>query len=985
VASEITQPVRIDDKQANEALKRLAGRADEADDAFDKLAKQTPRLRDEFGRFISKAKLAEMGLDGLTGSSSKLGDGLGRVIPKGKATEGALGGVEGAAKKANKEARLLAFEIEKLNKRANFDRLRASSEEYAKAAKNARKASDELKKSIDGTASKTAASGVEQLAASTGKSKLAMAGLAGAVALGANALIDLGGRALGAAQSLGAMVLEGEKVKGVIAGFKAIGGTNKDLEELRQATSGLVSDGDLARIANQARLFNIPPDQIANLTKLAVGAGTLMGMDTAKAAEDIFTGIARGSVMIIDNLGISLGKLGKVNADFAKSVGKAASDLTQEEKQMALIQATIAGGQRQIAAAEIGGFGASEAAVGFENLTQKLQMMAAEIFNTSGISKLLVEGFQKVGEFATANSGTIRKMMDAGVELGKTVGALLLPNLMEMVPVIEAATTIFGEIVSPIQFAAAALGKLSTVATVLAGGGLKLLADGLKLIKGENGPVLTTTKALAPVMREAEAAIKAKAKEDKEAAEAAKEHSKAVEAQISGAELATKLAGAQAEAEAVLAKSTLNTAEEFKAFTDAQAKMFADTTTGEERADALADSIKALGGSLDDQMATLDQYTRSQNSMAQKIAEIDARLLKEHGVVGQTELLFNDLTIALERQHAIRKAMNLTEAQAEELSGRRVENLIEETAAQKAITAAILKKSAEEDNAAARKKRRGARRKAAEAKKKEAQALAEAERAGRIALMTEIEQTAVGINERYNKMIFDLKGQNAALATELARQRDVDLASLAIERGVTASEEAAKIAAERAEAAKRVIGSIGDAYALAAEKIEAFQDRLADKDAEAAASMAENWQGAAAVVGTSFVNTFNTMAQTEGSHRERMAKGMGSLFGELSTAFMAWAVAEGNLLSGNPFAAAIAAAALGSVAAAISAFGARKPPTSGGGGAASRRALDREQDREEVKPQTVIFNYGFQAPQEVEQEVARAQNRASRRSPRRAA
>lgn len=110
-----------------------------------------------------------------------------------------------------------------------------------------------------------------------------------------------------------------------------------------------------------------------------------------------------------------------------------------------------------------------------------------------------------------------------------------------------------------------------------------------------------------------------------------------------------------------------------------------------------------------------------------------------------------------------------------------------------------------------------------------------------------------------------------------------------------------------------------------------------------------------------FTGAFDTIINGSGSFRDRMMGVLGELWGMLSTAFMAWATAEGSLLAGNPFGAMAAAIALGAVASAISAIGNRG---SGGGGGSSRQtgssiqsALERQRARDEESQSTDVRVY----------------------------
>jgi hypothetical protein len=68
--------------------------------------------------------------------------------------------------------------------------------------------------------------------------------------------------------------------------------------------------------------------------------------------ESIALGIKRASPMILDNLGLTI-KIGDANETMAEQLGKSVEELTAEEKQMALLNATLEAGDKLIA--QVGG------------------------------------------------------------------------------------------------------------------------------------------------------------------------------------------------------------------------------------------------------------------------------------------------------------------------------------------------------------------------------------------------------------------------------------------------------------------------------------------------------------------------------------------------------------------------------------------------------------------------------------------------------
>lgn len=161
----------------------------------------------------------------------------------------------------------------------------------------------------------------------------------------------------------------------------------------------------------------------------------------------------------------------------------------------------------------------------------------------------------------------------------------------------------------------------------------------------------------------------------------------------------------------------------------------------------------------------------------------------------------------------------------------------------------------------------------------------------------------------------------------------------------------------------------------------AYRERAQEEQNQAEADaqkhteqMAKLFQG----MGSSIGDTFMAIAAGGADMREQTFKLMGSLFAQLSTAFLAWASAESSLLMGNPFGAAAAAIALGVVGSAISSFGSRGKGgggASGGTAAMSRQSLERKRDDKDKEPGVVIYNYGFSTPDQIARSVTRGDMR----------
>mgnify|MGYP000870060935 CR=1 FL=1 len=151
----------------------------------------------------------------------------------------------------------------------------------------------------------------------------------------------------------GAAVIQTEK--GFASMLATIGEGPEILNKWRDAVDGTISDLDIMSgyltttaglSENVTRSFT---DNNVALLQIAKAAATLNPQlgDTAYMYQSITLGLKRLQPKIIDNLGLQV-KVSEANEKLAKTLGKSADQLTAEEQQMALLNATLEAGDRLI-------------------------------------------------------------------------------------------------------------------------------------------------------------------------------------------------------------------------------------------------------------------------------------------------------------------------------------------------------------------------------------------------------------------------------------------------------------------------------------------------------------------------------------------------------------------------------------------------------------------------------------------------------------
>ena len=114
------------------------------------------------------------------------------------------------------------------------------------------------------------------------------------------------------------------------------------INEMQRATKGTVRELDLLQQANNALLLGLPVTEqdMGLLASAGRRLGKAMGVDAKMGLESLVVGIGRQSKLWLDNLGIII-DTNKAYKDYAISLGKQASALTDAEKKLAFYGATM--------------------------------------------------------------------------------------------------------------------------------------------------------------------------------------------------------------------------------------------------------------------------------------------------------------------------------------------------------------------------------------------------------------------------------------------------------------------------------------------------------------------------------------------------------------------------------------------------------------------------------------------------------------------
>lgn len=216
---------------------------------------------------------------------------------------------------------------------------------------------------------------------------------------------------------------EADLVRQRFDGLAAAAGTTGQalLDALRVASGGEISDLNLQLAANRAQLLGVADSaqEFATLMSIARDRAQQMGISTSQAFNDLVTGLGRGSALILDNLGITV-SVTEANEAYAASIGKTVSQLSEEEKKIALINAVLVQGQASLTAT--GGAIDSDAAA-FQRLGAQGENAANQI--GLAISNVIVPGVKLLGDALAQVGQGFEVLNTLDTRINQTSGALI--------------------------------------------------------------------------------------------------------------------------------------------------------------------------------------------------------------------------------------------------------------------------------------------------------------------------------------------------------------------------------------------------------------------------------------------------------------------------------------------------------------------------------------------------------------------------------
>jgi len=128
-------------------------------------------------------------------------------------------------------------------------------------------------------------------------------------------------------------------------------GTSGDeiVDAIQSASSFTIDRMTAMQAANRAMLLDVAqtPEVFERLTRVAVRLGQAMGLDATQSINDFVTAAGRQSIMIADNLGLTV-KIGEATENYAAELGIAVDELTDAQKKQAFLNEMLNQGEIRV-------------------------------------------------------------------------------------------------------------------------------------------------------------------------------------------------------------------------------------------------------------------------------------------------------------------------------------------------------------------------------------------------------------------------------------------------------------------------------------------------------------------------------------------------------------------------------------------------------------------------------------------------------------
>jgi hypothetical protein len=191
------------------------------------------------------------------------------------------------------------------------------------------------------------------------------------------------------------IMIRGMEQLGAASGSSLVGMT----KSFELATDGMVSFREAAEAVTKATTSGMGQDQVMDIAKVAKGASQALGLNMGDAVSRLTRGITKLEPELLDELGIFT-KLDKAVTDYARSVGKSESQLTDFERRQAFANAVLKEGKDKFAEIAQEGNPYDKLLATLKNTAQNILSVVNTVVGP--IAKLLADNTALIGIAITA-------------------------------------------------------------------------------------------------------------------------------------------------------------------------------------------------------------------------------------------------------------------------------------------------------------------------------------------------------------------------------------------------------------------------------------------------------------------------------------------------------------------------------------------------------------------------------------------------------
>jgi hypothetical protein len=121
---------------------------------------------------------------------------------------------------------------------------------------------------------------------------------------------------------------------------KDIEGVDELLQRVQSSSAGMFREADVTKAIAEFKQFQIPIEEMDRVLAAVAKQSVRTGQEAGFLLESITSGIARGSALRLDNLGILI-KEEQVTRDYAAALGTTSAELSQADKKAALLAESL--------------------------------------------------------------------------------------------------------------------------------------------------------------------------------------------------------------------------------------------------------------------------------------------------------------------------------------------------------------------------------------------------------------------------------------------------------------------------------------------------------------------------------------------------------------------------------------------------------------------------------------------------------------------